>query len=486
MTRLPTSVRKLIGVRALAPVIRALPNAGWYLVGGPVRDLFRDAPVHDVDIVVTKTPLRTLERTLRKHGRVNLVGKRFGVLKFAPRGQKETIDVALPRTDHYDQLTGKYRDVRTQSDPQLSIAEDLSRRDFTINAMAVNLHTGELVDPFDGQIDLKRKRIRAVGNPAHRFREDESRVLRALRFATLLDGTIEPRTWAAIKRFVPKLKGDTVPREVVAKEVARTFALSPGTAFDFYDRSGAFDILMPEISAMKRIPQPRAYHREGDVWIHTRIAVRLLETASFRKAFPKTPISPQLAITVLLHDVGKPQTLKTPKRDGVNRIRFDGHADQGADLARKIAERLKLASTGTVDVDHLHWAIKHHLIGLKATLDHIKETTFAKYFLNPATPGDLLLQLIWADGGATVPEGKRANRGSYTRIRRRIAIVRKRLGVRKILPQPLLRGDDIMQLRKIPSGPAVGIVLLALREEQLAGRIWTIAAARTFVQQFRG
>ncbi|MBI3963651.1 MAG: CCA tRNA nucleotidyltransferase [Candidatus Kerfeldbacteria bacterium] len=492
-TRLNAVVRKLPGVRALVRVVRALPSADWYLVGGPVRDLLRSprseaggASVNDVDIVVTKTPLAVLERTLRKHGKVNLVGKRFGVLKFTPRGKTEAIDIALPRTDHYDRATGKYRDVRTQSDPRLSIEEDLSRRDFTVNAMAVNLRTGELVDPFRGQADLTARRIRAVGDPSKRFREDESRVLRALRFATLLRGTIEPKTWIALKRFVPKLKGETVPREVVAKEFVKTFAQSPGAAFDWYERSGAFRVLLPEIETMKRVPQPRAYHREGDVFVHTRIAVRLLESPAFKRAFPKTPFTPQLAVTTLLHDVGKPPTLRTPKKHGVNRIRFDGHADQGADRARNIAERLKLASTGMIDVDALHWAIKHHLIGLRATLDHIKETTFAKYFLNPATPGDLLLQLIWADGGATVPEGKRANRGSYTRIRQRIAAVRKRLGTKQSLPPPLLNGTEVMQLRHIPSGPFVGQILQALREEQLAGRIRKKSAARAFVEQFRG
>ncbi len=171
-----------------------LPEGKLYLVGGVVRDALLGRPCSDVDFVIRNVPLEMLIDTLRTIGIVNIVGKHFGVIKFTPlhfyNENKTTYDIALPRAEHA-QGTGGYRDVTTQSDPFMSIAEDLSRRDYTVNAMAYDVRGNVLIDEHAGLDDLKKRMIRAVGDPASRFEEDYSRMLRGLRFAVQLNFSLE-------------------------------------------------------------------------------------------------------------------------------------------------------------------------------------------------------------------------------------------------------------------------------------------------------
>src|SRR3989344_1944115 len=148
-----------------------------FLVGGAVRDIILGRPVKDIDILARGVKITELEKELKKLGEVNLVGKRFGVLKFLPkamglprldkigaRNDRKEIDIALLRTD-FSFGTGVYKDFKVKYDPNLPVESDLERRDFTINAMAYNIYNGRIVDPFGGMGDLKKKIIRAVGKP---------------------------------------------------------------------------------------------------------------------------------------------------------------------------------------------------------------------------------------------------------------------------------------------------------------------------------
>ncbi|MDO8435147.1 MAG: RNA nucleotidyltransferase, partial [bacterium] len=258
------SLEKLSSVQrdAVVAVQRAASEGSVYLVGGVVRDLFLGRAVGDVDVVVAGVPLETLSERLEKVGRTDLVGKRFGVIKFTlPDGP--TLDIALPRTEHALSGSGHRRDFAVDFDPNLPIERDLERRDFTVNAMAARLeHDGSvaLVDAFGGREDLERKRIRAVGDPGTRFGEDFSRMLRGIRFACELGFEIEPVTWRAIQEHMAHLEdkdasGDfIVPREVVAKELLRALLGNPPAAFDLFDTSGAFRVLIPELYAMQGCP----------------------------------------------------------------------------------------------------------------------------------------------------------------------------------------------------------------------------------------
>lgn len=396
----------------------------------------------------------------------------------------EIVDIALPRTDA-SFGTGRYRDVEVRADPNLPIAEDLKRRDFTINAMAWDIQSGELIDPHQGQSDLQQKIIRCVGQPSARFQEDATRILRAVRLAAELGFTIEQQTADALRQKLALLSDESVtPREVVAEELVRGLAVAPTRMLDLLDEFGIVKTLLPELDAMHGCDQPPQYHSEGDVWMHTRLALIALTSELFMKTF-KTGPSPQLFIATLLHDVGKPPTQKTPKRDGTDRIRFDGHTAAGAAIARDISKRLKLASTGKVDPEQLVWLIEHHLDILN--LSDMKSSTLERIYLAPAERGTLLQQLCWVDSRASLdPED--VKRGEQFHVSRRFPKLQERLaelrarGFKNNRPAPLLNGRDIMKLLNIKSGPAIGQIIDELRNAQLEGRISTRDKALKFVR----
>ncbi|HBL40005.1 TPA: hypothetical protein DDZ10_05080, partial [Candidatus Uhrbacteria bacterium] len=238
------------------PFLSDHPSAQLYVVGGAVRDAIRGRDVKDVDLVIGGVKAEALEAWLGEHGTVSFVGKRFGVWKFAPHHDPSNpqIDIALPRKDVSIGGDGGYRQFLVESDPNLPIEEDLARRDFTVNAIAYDWRRDELVDPFGGQSDLKAQLIRAVGNPALRFREDSSRLLRALRFACTLGFSIEEKTWSVLKQMTPRLSLEAggrriVARELMAEEFVKTLEADPARCIELYQASGAWNELFSNGSA---------------------------------------------------------------------------------------------------------------------------------------------------------------------------------------------------------------------------------------------
>ena len=471
----------------------------WHLVGGVVRDLALGRPTKDIDLVVRGLPLDAVRAALESAGRVDLVGKHFGVLKFVPDGidLDEAIDVALPRTEHSMHSTGGYKDFAVQSDPSLPIEDDLRRRDFTVNAMAWEPATRRLIDPFGGRDDLAAQRIRSVGRPLERFAEDYSRLLRALRLACQLGFEIEPATWTAIQQTIGHLNDTApvpgevdefiVPRETIGKELARMFWLAPARALDLFDGSGAAAALMPELLAMKGCPQPPNYHSEGDVWVHTRLALSHLESEAFQREFPGERPTAELVFALLLHDVAKPVALRTPERDGTDRIRFDGHDRIGASMAHAIAVRLKLSSFPTesplhIDADRLAWLVGHHLLMMSGPVDQMKNSTMERYFFSSDHPSRSLLQLLWADSSATIHERGEADMTAFRQLTARITQLEQLTAERHRLPPPLLDGHTIMRLLKLEPGPKIGAWLTAVREAQLAGTVTTAEEAEAFLR----
>ncbi len=478
-------------------IMSACPDAKIYVVGGAVRDALLHRDTKDYDFVVGGVPKTRLESLLKESGKVNLVGKKFGVFKFIPHGAPkdfEPIDIALPREEAPIMKSGHYRDFAIKSNASIAIDADLSRRDFTLNAMAYDVAKDELIDPFGGYTDLKEGVIRTVGIPQERFSEDYSRMLRAIRLSCQLDFAIEEITLSAIKEEMPhinkavELEGElvrAVPYEVIAREMVRALMSHPVKAMDMLDDTDAISALIPEMLAMKDCPQPKEWHSEGDVWVHVRLALHSLRSKEFIKEFGADPIDALLIIAVMLHDIGKPYTLKTPERDGVDRIRFDGHDHEGARIARAIAERLRLASVNEqhIDADSLHWLINYHLILLNGEVSEMKNATIEKYFFSDPVRGDLLQKLIFVDSLATVRADGASSLGKFNELKTRIQKMVARGGLKRKLPAPILSGDDLKTYFRIHEGPQIGKLLLALREEQLSGLIRTKTQARAFIKK---
>jgi poly(A) polymerase len=503
----------------LRKIQKEFPESEIYLVGGAVRDFFLQREGKDYDFVIRGVAKEKLRLFLAKIGIVNLVGRLFGVFKFIPYShyQKfkeekfEPFDIALPRTEH-SYFSGAYRDCDVLTDPNLPIEKDLARRDFTINALALRITPFKdskenlVVDPFEGKNDLKNKIVRAVGNPEERFQEDYSRMLRALRFACELNFEIEENTFLAIKNNIQALNKKTssflsiasqqqttgvewiVPRETIAKEMIKAFYAHPVKAFDLFDQSGAFEILIPEIIKMKGCPQPPEFHSEGDVFTHTRLALKKLQSEEYKKLFGEEKPSAELIFALLLHDIGKPSTLKTPELHGVDRIRFDEHNEVGAEISRKIIHRLKLESLpqGTplhLKAENIVWLIRNHLLLLQSNPKEMRASTIEKYFFNPLVPGEELIRLSFCDAQATFPANGLPNMENFEAMMKRIEEVGKLAKERKKLPKPLLDGYEIMAILNLQSGPKVGKIIQALREEQLEGRINSKEEAIEFIKR---
>lgn len=509
------------------PFVRKLflefPSAEVYLVGGAVRDMLLSRPTKDYDFVVRNIPMTMLQKFLKNYGSVRLVGKKFGVLKFIPRNGSGTtkmrsgtnsvckiepdpiFDIALPRTEHSESNTGHYRDFQIKTDYRLPIEDDLSRRDFTINALAFDLKTRTIVDPFGGVVDIKKKVIRTVGVPRLRFVEDYSRMLRAVRFACQLGFSVEQETLTAIKknlkflnkemlpekRLTKKVDRNTmrvVPYEVIANEMVKTFLTDPLRALDMYEELGIVKLLIPELHPMKLCPQEKRWHSEGDVWAHTRLALSTLSGKPFIKEFGGKNDSALLVFAVLFHDVGKPLTLQTPQTHSVDRIRTNGHDRVGAEMARAIGDRLRLQTAQDFDgdVDDLVWLVRNHLLILTTTVDKLRSRTIEKYFYDNPRRGELLLRLVFCDSSASIQTSGKSGLQAYHAFKKRRVSFEKQhhLTARKrLLPKPLLDGDDIMRICAIKPGPRVGELREQLREEQLLGVLNTKRQAETWLKK---
>jgi tRNA nucleotidyltransferase/poly(A) polymerase len=483
-----TKLEQEPGLSFAKELLEAFPKSEIFLVGGAVRDATGGASKQkDFDFVVRNIPPKELEKFLSERGKVVLVGRNFGVYKFMPTGfeLEEAIDIALPRTEHSLGAGGGYRDFKVQSDPAMAIEEDLARRDFTVNAMALDLKNGKLVDPFNGLEDLEARVLRAVGNPEERFKEDYSRMLRALRFATQFDFEIEGKTFMAIQDMMKHINDErvragkkerVVPHETVAKELLKAFWENPVRALDLYERSGALYELMPELFSMRGCEQPPNFHSEGDVWTHTRMALANLHSERFRKQFGEEPPSAEVVMAVLFHDLGKPLTIKTPERDGTDRIRFDGHDVVGAEIAEKICRRLKLDSLPEdsllrVEPKRVGQMIGKHMLLLQGDIEGMKPSTIEKYFFNSNFPGEGLLRLTFVDALATIPEVGVPDLENFYAMQKRIEGLRELVKEKNRLPKPVLNGDEIMRHFKLKPGKKIGELIIALREAQLSGQV---------------
>ncbi|MDZ4229952.1 MAG: hypothetical protein U1C53_02330, partial [Candidatus Veblenbacteria bacterium] len=443
-----------------------LTGAKAYLVGGAVRDLMLGRPTKDYDLVVAGVPIPKLEHWLAEHGQVNLVGKTFGVFKWQPAGWSgEAIDVALPRTEHVNIGSGQYRDFTIQSDPNLPIEQDLLRRDFTINALALDLKRGEIIDPAQGRADLSKGRIRTVGSPEQRLNEDLSRTLRAVRQACQLNFRLEPATLKGVialsgRTATGSKQGEwLVPREVVARELLKALVANPVMALGLLDKTGFLNKLLPEVVAMKGVPQPSQFHSEGDVFEHTMLALEAFGSPEWREFFGETRPSLNVVVATVLHDIGKPLTLRTPELHGVNRIRTDGHDVAGAQLVPEICQRLRLSSyvdpeRGQVSGESITWLVQRHLLLAHGNPDVFKPSTIYRYFWHDAIRGMELQQLIFTDMHATRPRDGHSLTPRLTELRQRIAEVGSKLKAGKL--ELVLTGSDIMAAFKLRPGPAIG------------------------------
>ena len=414
------------------------------LVGGCVRDLLLGREAADFDVTTDAIP----ERVLQLFPHSLAAGAQFGVVLVPVNGHK--VEVATFRRDvgysdgrHPDQVLFAQR-------PE----EDVSRRDFTINGLLMRHDTGEVLDFVGGQADLKARLIRAIGEPERRFAEDKLRMLRAVRFAARFGYAIEAATFAAIQKHGGEIR--VVSAERIRDELTKL--LTEGAArraFELLDECGLLDQVLPEISAMKGVPQPPEFHPEGDVWIHTRMMLENLPPGS----------SPTLAWGVLLHDVGKPPTYRPASVTG-DRIRFDNHAEVGTRMAVEICRRLRFSNDDTEQVSAL---VANHM--KFKDVGQMRPATLKRFVRLPRFAEHLELHRLDC----------RASHGhldAYQTMKDFLADT----PIEQVQPPRLLTGDDLLKMGYAP-GPQFQRILSTLEDAQLEGIVQTKQQAQRYVQK---
>lgn len=432
-------------------VARTLQERGHIgvFVGGCVRDLLMGRKPKDYDVATSAKP----DEVESMFAHTIPVGKQFGIIVVVVDGHQ--IEVATLRGD------GQYTDGRRPDSVHFvtNLREDAERRDFTMNAMFMDPVTGEIFDYFGGQADIAAGIIRAVGEPALRIEEDKLRMLRACRFAARYGFEIEPGLRAAIAANARSIH--MVSAERIAKELEGILTTdSPLIGLDYMMALGLMHEVFPEIVRMKSKEgeQDAIWHPEGNTWVHTRNVVRGATGNGF-----------VIVLAALLHDIGKPDTQKIWPNGGISNHK---HADVGAEIARKIMNRLKLSNEVT---DRVYQLVLMHMVmhdGPK-----MRAATLKRLIERPDFNDLVVLQDADARGCDYV--GSKSLKAFYAQKVAEFAALEnesQRPGAK-----PLVDGRVLISLGHKP-GPRFKEILEAARDAQDEGVFTDAAAAKAWVE----
>ncbi|MCX8065255.1 MAG: CCA tRNA nucleotidyltransferase [Candidatus Hydrogenedentes bacterium] len=430
MNRLEEGARK---------VCQVLKEKGYiaYFAGGCVRDMLLNMPPKDYDIATNAMP----EIVSKLFPKTITIWKSFGVVRvIIPEGEYEVT------TFRWD---GPYLDGRHPSNVTFSTPEeDAKRRDFTINALFYDPSEEKVIDFVGGVDDLKNRIVRTVGDPIERFSEDYLRLIRCARFSARLKFKIEENTFQAIKSLkhgIKKVSGERI-RDEITKILTEG---NPKQAFEILHQTGLLNEIIPELSLLRNIPQPPEYHPEGDVLTHTFLCLEKL---------PEN-VSIILALSILFHDVGKKDTFIEEER-----IRFPKHEAIGAEITKKIMERLRFSKSETESVC---WLVKNHMCLLQ--FPQMKKSTKTRLFINPLFP--LLLELVKIDILASHGD---------TSLLDEVYKEWETFKSESPKTEPILRGKDLIAMGYTP-GPIFKVILKEVENAQLEGQINSKEEAKQFV-----
>ncbi len=409
-------------------VVRRLQARGFRALwaGGCVRDMLMGQVPRDYDIATNAD----LQQVIGIFPHAQVVGAHFGVV--------------IVRLDGYHYEVARFRRDLAYSDGRhpdgvvfVDEEEDARRRDFTINGMFYDPVADAVFDYVGGQADLKKKVIRTIGDPHARFGEDRLRMLRAIRFACRYHWPIEEKTREAIGTLSASI--EFISHERVRDEVGKI--LTEGGAplgVRWLIDLGLMAVFMPEVVAMDGVPQPPQFHPEGDVLTHTLIMLGLMRNPSV-----------ELAMGVLLHDVGKPPTYEV--RD---RIRFHNHTKVGREMTEEICRRLRFSSEQTKHIAAL--VSDHHKF---MHVQEMRSSTLKRFLRTDRFEDHLALHRI----DCLSSHGELDN---YAFCKAAL----EDLEPEQIRPVPLINGRDLIAMGQKP-GPAFKQVLRAVEDAQLEGRV---------------
>lgn len=433
---------------AVKNILDKFKDAGFqiYIVGGAVRDLLMGKEVSDWDFTTDAKPEEILKIIPdgfydNKFGTVGIPVKHHlpGVSKQSPMVhlEGEILEITTMRKE------GDYRDHRHPEEVGWTnkIEEDLARRDFTINAIA--LSGDKIVDPYHGQDDINDKLIRTVGNPNDRFQEDALRLIRAIRIATELEFDIDPKTFSAIKENSSLIK--EIAWERIREELFKILeSKNPYNGTTKLRQAGLLQIILPELEKCFGIVQEGPKHdRTYDIGEHSLLTLK------------HTPSkNPLVRFAALLHDVGKPDTVATSEDKNVT---FYNHDLVGGKVVLKIAKRFNLSKKQT---DKLYRLVRWHMFTVTEDQTDSAIRRFIKNVGLENTKDIMALRV-----------GDRLGGGTQTETSWRIEKFKER--IKQVLKKPFsindlkINGNDVMKELNIKPGPKVGEILQKLFEEVL-------------------
>jgi len=405
-----------------------------YLVGGAVRDLLMGKEVKDWDFTTDAKPDEILKVFPdgfydNKFGTVGIPSKHL---------QDKIMEITTMRKESdYKDHRHPFKIIWTDK-----IKEDLARRDFTVNAIALNSN-GDIVDPYDGQQDIKDKIIKAVGEPNTRFKEDALRLIRAIRFAAQLNFEVDPKTFAAIKQNAQLIR--EVANERIRDELFKLLASDNAYEGILKLREvGILQIILPELEACFGIIQKGPKHdRVYDIGEHSLLSLK------------HTPSkNPLVRLAALLHDIGKVKTVKT---DSSGNVTFYNHDLVGGKLILEVSKRFNLSK---IQTDKLYRLMRFHMF---TVTEEQTDSAIRRFIKNVGLEN---LEDIMA-----VRVGDRLGGGTQTETSWRTEKFKER--ITGVLQKPFsisdlkVNGKDVMKILKIKPGPKVGEVLQKLFEEVL-------------------
>ena len=414
-------------------IINEFKKAGFeaYIIGGCVRDLLRGIEPEDWDIATNAKP-KEIQKIFPK----SFYSNQFFTVTAQTNSKNpklKEIEITTYRSE------AKYTDKRHPDVVKFAktISEDLSRRDFTINAMALGLSasdTDRLIDPFGGQKDLKNKTIRAVGNPEDRFSEDALRMLRAVRFATTLDFKIEKKTGQAIKKNAPWLQA--ISKERIRDELLKIIMVEKAAdGLELLRELSLLRYIIPELEEGYKVTQNK--HHIYECYEHSLLSLKYAAKRGFNK---------YVRFASLFHDIGKPRVKEGEGQDAT----FYNHEIVGAKMTLQILERLKFPKK---DIEKIAKLVRYHLFYYHP--DEVGESSVRR-LVRQVGPENMeeLLQVRMADRiGSGVPKAEPYKLRHLRYVIEKVS--RDPISVKMLE----VKGNDVIRILDIQPGPKVGQIL---------------------------
>jgi putative nucleotidyltransferase with HDIG domain len=398
-------------------------KAEIYIVGGAVRDLILGREVNDWDFTTNLTP-EEMKKLFPKNSFYN---NAFGTLSIVEK-TGEIFEVTTFRTER------GYSDGRHPDEIKWgkTLTEDLERRDFTINALAIDYKNGqfEIIDMFEGQKDLENKLVRTVGNPNERFGEDALRLIRAVRIAGQIGFKIEEKTLESIKKnagLIKNIAGERIRDELFKILLSPT----PSEGIELLRESGLMAEIMPEL--VNGVGMAQKGHHIDDVWTHN---LKTLDNCQSN--------NPVTRLAALLHDVGKPKSM----RDDGKEKTFHNHEVYGSRIAVEIGKRLRLSNK---ELDQLFRLVRWHMF----TVQETQTDKAVRRFIRNVTL-DYIDEMIAMRRADRLGSGAKETSWRWELFKQRIVEVQKQPFAVKDLK---VNGLDVMEILEIKPGPKIGEVL---------------------------